>query len=142
MKARILFLVLVALALAVMPLVNVQAQVGPWYYCSATRTSGGSGTYYDPWACSTQPQLDSVINTVCRLGGGTLYQIFTGYYVIHYVYSSPNGCEVRTDGQYPGYPPNTGPDLPMPFIVGGVVAVGLLLVAAGLVLRRKRIAVA
>lgn len=138
MKARMILFALIALALVAMPLVNVQAQTGPWYYCSATRTSGGSGTYYDPWACSTEAQIDTVVNTICRLGGGTLYQIFTGFYVIHYVDYSPNGCEVRTDGQHPGYPPNTGPDLPTPLIIGGAASVGLLLVGAGLVLRRKR----
>lgn len=140
MKARFIFLALIALALAVMPLMNAQAQTGPWYYCSATRTSGGSGTYYDPWACSNDAQLRTVTDTICRLGGGTLFQIFTGYYVIHYVNYSPNGCQVVTDGEYPGYPPNTGPDLPLPLIIGGVAAVGLLLVGAGLVLRRKNAA--
>lgn len=140
MKARMMLVVLIALALVVMPLVNVQAQTGPWYYCSATRTTGGSGTYYDPWACSNDAQLTTVTDTVCRLGGGTLYRIFTGYYVIYYVNYTPNGCEVIPDGEYPGYPPNTGPDIPAPLIIGGVVSAGLLLVAAGLVLRRKSVA--
>ena len=138
MKARILLIGLIALALAVMPLINVQAQQSPWYYCSVTRTSGGSGTYYDPWACSSEMQMGTVTDTICRLGGGTLYRIYTGYYVIYYINYSPNGCQVVPDGEYPGYPPNTGPDLPMPLIIGGVVFVGLVLVAAGLMLRRKR----
>jgi len=138
MKARILFFALIALALAVMPLVNVQAQTGPWYYCSATRTSGGSGTYYDPWACSSEMQLGNVTDTICSLGGGTLFRIFTGYYVIYYVNYTPNGCQVVPDGEYTGYPPNTGPDVPTPLIIGGVVSVGLVLVGAGLMLRRKR----
>lgn len=140
MKARIALITLVVLALAVMPLLNVQAQTGPWYYCSATRTTGGNGTYYDPWACSNDAQLTTVTDTVCRLGGGTLYRIFTGYYVIYYVNYTPNGCEVIPDGEYTGYPPNTGPDIPAPLIIGGVVSAGLLLVAAGLVLRRKSVA--
>lgn len=137
MKARKIFFALIVLALALMPFANVQAQTGPWYYCSATRTSGGSGTYYDPWACSNDTQLATVTDTICRLGGGTLYRIFTGYYVIYYVNYSPNGCQVVPDGEYPGYPPNTGPNLPIPLIIGGVASIGLLLVGAGWVLRRK-----
>lgn len=138
MKTRILLIGLLALALAVLPLMNAQAQQGPWYYCSATRTSGGSGTYYDPWACSNDAQLTDVTNTICRLGGGSLYRIFTGYYQIYYINYSPNGCSVVPGGEFPGYPPNTGPDIPMPLIIGGVVLVGLLLIAGGLLLRRNK----
>ena len=137
MKAHIPLILLVVFALVAMPMVNAQAQTGPWYYCSATRTSGGSGTYYDPWACSNSTQLNTVTDTICRLGGGTLYRIYTGYYVIYYVNYTANGCTVVQDGEYTGYPPNTGPDIPLPLIIGGVAAVGLLLVAAGLLLRRK-----
>lgn len=137
MKTRLTLTLLVALILAAMPLFQVQAQGGAWYYCSATRTSGGTGTYYDPWACSDEAQLTTVTNTICRLGGGTLFRIYTGYYVIYYVNYTPNGCQVVTDGEYPGDPPNIGPDLPTPLIIGGVVSAGLLLVAAGLLLRRK-----
>ena len=115
------------------------AQTGSWYYCSATRTSGGNGTYYDPWACSNQTQLNTATDTICRLGGGTLYRIFTGYYVIYYVNYTANGCTVTQDGEYTGYPPNTGPDVPLPLIIGGVVAIGLLFVAAGLMLRRRSV---
>ena len=140
MKARIALIALVVLALAAMPLISAQAQAGPWYYCSATRTSGGSGTYYDQWACSNESQFGTVTDTICRLGGGTLFRIYTGYYVIYYVNYTPNGCQVVTDGEYTGYPPNTGPDLPAPLIIGGAVSVGLLLVAGGLLLRRKSVA--
>lgn len=141
MKARIALMILVALALVAMPLINVQAQTGPWYYCSATRTAGGTGTYYDPWACSDEAQLNNVTNTICSYGGGTLYRIFTGYYVVYFINYTANGCQVVADGEYAGYPPNTGPDLPLPLIIGGVVSVGLLLVAGGLLLRRKSVAV-
>ena len=137
MKARIAWMTLIVLALVAMPMSSAMAQTGPWYYCSATRTTGGSGTYYDPWACSSEMQLGTVTDTICSLGGGSLYRIYTGYYVIYYVNYTPNGCEVVTGGEYPGYPPNTGPDLPMPLIIGGVASVGLLLVAGGLLLRRR-----
>jgi hypothetical protein len=140
MLGRIPIILLVVFALLVVPLFNTHAQTGPWYYCSATRTTGGNGTYYDPWACSNQSQLNTVTDTICRLGGGSLYRIFTGSYVIYYVNYTANGCTVTQDGEYTGYPPNTGPDVPLPLIIGGVVSIGLLFVAAGLMLRRRSVA--
>jgi hypothetical protein len=42
--------------------------------------------------------------------------------------------------QFPGYPPNTGVDLPAPLLYGGVAFAGVALLAGGLLLRRKRAA--
>lgn len=136
-KFRIFLIVLVALILLILPLSAAGAQ-GPYYYCSAARTSGGSGTYYDPWACSTDAQRQAVIDTVCRLGGGTVYQIFTGEYVVIYVSWNGQQCVATVGQRYPGYPPNTGVDLPAPLIFGGVALLGIALVGGGLLLRRNR----
>jgi hypothetical protein len=40
-------------------------------------------------------------------------------------------------GCYEGLPPGTGIDLPAPFVAGGLAAVGMVLVGAGLVVRRR-----
>lgn len=136
-KFRILLIVLVTLILMIIPLTAAGAQ-GPYYYCSAARTSGGSGTYYDPWACSTDAQRQTVVDTICRLGGGTLFQIYTGSYVEIFVRWTGQECIPTVGQRYPGYPPNTGVDLPAPLIYGGVAALGIALVAGGLLLRRNR----
>ncbi len=139
-KLRVALLLIFVLALVVTPAANAQAQ-RPYYYCSATRTSGGSGTYYDPWACSTDAQYNNVLQTICRYGGGTLYRIYTGYYIIIYIAYGAQQCQVTVGQQYPGYPPNTGVNLPAPLIYGAVAAAGILLVAVGLMIRRKRQAI-
>jgi hypothetical protein len=138
-KIRFLLVMVAVLALVALPLSSATAQ-GPYYYCSATRTSGGSGTYYDPWACSTEAQMTTVTNTVCRLGGGTLYQIHTGSYVVFTIRWTGNMCEMTVGEQRPGYPPNTGVDLPAPLVYGGVAFAGIALLAGGLLLRRKHTA--
>lgn len=138
-KIRFLLVIAAVFVLLALPLTSAVAQ-GSYYYCSATRTSGGSGTYYDPWACSTQAQMTTVTNTICNLGGGTLYQIHTGSYVVFTVRWTGNACTVSTGQQVPGYPPNTGVDLPAPLVYGGVAFAGVALLAGGLLLRRKRIA--
>lgn len=51
----------------------------------------------------------------------------------------PNGsCPVREGSQWvPGLPPGTGIDLPTPVIVGGLATLGVGLLAAGLLVRRR-----
>ncbi len=91
------------------------------FYCNTNLTSGGSGTYANPWACSNAEQLNYVINDlICeRYGGGVLYAIRLGGYAYYDIsYTDQNGqwvCNVTYQTDYPGYPPNTGgggyPDL-------------------------------
>jgi hypothetical protein len=51
----------------------------------------------------------------------------------------PNGsCPVREGSRWvPGLPPGTGIDLPTPIIVGGLAVIGLGLLSAGVVVRRR-----
>lgn len=135
-KIRIILVTLIVLFLVALPLSVAMAQ-GPYYYCSASRTSGGSGTFYDPWACGSDALMSTVSDTICRLGGGTLYKIYAGSYVTIYIRWTGNMCEATVGREYPGYPPNTGVNLPAPLLYGGVAVAGIGLVAVGLVIRRK-----
>jgi hypothetical protein len=51
----------------------------------------------------------------------------------------PNGsCPVREGTRWvPGLPPGTGIDLPTPLVVGGLAVIGLGLLGAGILLRRR-----
>jgi hypothetical protein len=133
-KLRVALVIAVLVAL----MVPVTALAAGTYYCSTLLTSGGNGTYNYPWSCVDQEQLDYVIyDRICNVGGGYLYQIYSGYYV-YYVIEWVNGqCTITHQTRHDGYPPNTGVDLPMPLLVGIAVGGGLVLVVAGLALRRK-----
>jgi len=139
-KLRIL--AIFAILIAVM--IPVAVSAAGVFYCSTSITVGGTGTQGDPWACSDDTQLDTVINDeVCDIySGGTLYQIFPDSYRYHEVtWYSDTDCRVTSTVDYVGYPPSTGVDLPTPYIVGAVAVVGAGLLAVGLVIRRKRVAV-
>jgi hypothetical protein len=136
-KIRILMIVAVFIAL----LIPVAVSAAGVFYCSASISSGGDGSYAYPWACSTDAQVNSIINDViCRqYNGGHLYRIFANsyvYYRITPVAATVPQCTV-TQTEYPGYPPNTGPDLPLPLILGTAAVIGVVLVGAGLTLRRR-----
>ena len=112
------------------------------FYCSTSVTTGGTGTLTDPWACSDDAQLDTVINDqVCDIyNGGDLYQIFPGSYRYHVVtWYGIGDCRVTATYDYAGYPPSTGVDLATPYVVGAVALVGAGLVAAGIVIRRRKL---
>lgn len=140
LKFRFVLIALVVLALAAVPVLNTAAQ-GPYYYCSVSITSGGAGTFYNPWACSTDAQRTNVWNTVCTYGGGTVYEISPGSYIMYFIAAPVNGVCQRTVSQvFQGYPPNTGVDLPAPVIYGGIAVIGIALLAAGMLIRRKQTA--
>ncbi|MCZ7551091.1 MAG: hypothetical protein B6D39_02945 [Anaerolineae bacterium UTCFX2] len=135
-KIRILFVAAVLIAV----LIPVAASAAGVFYCSTLIGSGGNGTYAFPWACSTNAQLQHIINDIiCQTyRGGHLYQIFSGYYVHHSIVWVGTGqtCTV-TSTEYRGYPPNTGVDLPLPLILAAVAVAGVALVGAGMMLKRK-----
>jgi hypothetical protein len=139
-KFRILAIVAVLIAV----LIPVAVNAGGVFYCSTNITSGGSGSYYNPWACSTAAQLDYVIDDrICDIyHGGYLYQIFTNSYRYNIItwYSADN-CRVTYSADYTGYPPYTGVEVPVPIIIGVVALVGTGMLVAGLALRRKKNAV-
>jgi len=140
MKKMRLIAILAILIALVIPL---SASAAGTFYCSTSVTIGGSGTLTDPWACSDDTQLDSVINDqICDIyNGGDLYQIFPSSYRYHVVtYYSSVDCRVTATYDYAGYPPSTGVEVPTPIIVGGVALVGAGLVAAGLLIRRRKLA--
>jgi hypothetical protein len=138
-KIRLLAIVAVLIAL----LIPVYVSAAGVFYCSTSVTTGGSGTIDDPWACSDDTQLDSVINDqICDVYyGGSLYQVFPSSYRYHVVtWYSATDCRVTSTADYAGVPPYTGVDVPTPYIIGAVALAGAGLLAAGIVLRRKKIA--
>ena len=135
---KLRYVLIVAILLAVVIPFTVQA--AGTFYCSASYSNNGSGSYADPWGCSTQQELDYVINTlICgRYGGGVLYRLFPTSYVFYdIVWSTDQVCTIRFQAEYPGRPPRTGVNLPAPLIATLAVAGALVIGGVGLVLRRK-----
>lgn len=138
-KIRLAFFLVLLLALAL----PVAVSAAGTFYCSTLIASGGNGTYAYPWACSTNEQFNYVVyDRICNVyGGGHLYQIYSGYYMyyrIEWLYTNnQRTCTITYRAEYPGYPPNTGVDLPMPLIIGGVAGLAVVLLLAGVYLRRK-----
>lgn len=134
---RIFLIVSVLVAL----LIPMTVHAAGTFYCSALLSSGGNGTWASPWACSSEAQLNTVIyDYICaRYGGGHLYRIFAGSYVYYRIDWVPGTqtCTIGYTAEFPGYPPNTGPDLPLPLILAAGGAAGAVLLVAGLTLRRK-----
>ena len=135
-KIRILIIAAVLVAL----LIPASVSAAGVFYCSTLIETGGTGTWADPWACSTQDQFDHIVNDViCRqYGGGHLYEIFTDYYVYYQIEWDGEDCDVVYTSRYPGYPPDTGVELPMPLILSLAVAGGAALLLVGFILRRKK----
>lgn len=135
---KIHIILITALLIAV--LIPVAVSAAGVFYCSANKSTGGAGTWANPWACSTNAQVDNLINIICYdYYGGHLYRIFDSYYVYYRI--EWGGVQTRctvTSAEYPGYPPNTGVELPMPLMLAGGAALGLLLVGAGVFLRRGK----
>jgi hypothetical protein len=135
-KLRYVLIVLILLAV----LIPFTVQAAGTFYCSSSLSGGGSGTYGNPWGCSTQQELDYVINTlICgQYGGGVLYRLFpTSYVYYDIVYTVGAACSIRFQAEYPGRPPRTGVNLPAPLVASLAVAGALVIGGVGLVLRRK-----
>ena len=136
-KYRIIAILAIMIALLIPGAVNAAGT----FYCSTSVTVGGSGTLADPWACSDDTQLQSVIDDqICDVyNGGDLYQIFPASYRYHVItWYSVDDCRVTASFDYAGYPPSTGVEIGTPYIVGGVALLGAGLVAAGLLIRRRK----
>ncbi len=135
-KIRITLIIATVIAL----MIPASASAIGVFYCSFLVQEGGSGTYADPWACSTGEQFDYVIyELICPLyGGGHLYRIYDDNYVYYLVEWDGRNCEVTFQAGYPGYPPDTGVELPPPLIVRTAAAIGAVLLIIGLALRRKK----
>jgi len=135
---KLRFVLIVAILLAFM--LPFTAQAAGTFYCSGNLPNGGSGTFNNPWGCSTQQQLDYVINTlICaQYGGGVLYRLLPNSYVYYdIVYTVGAGCTIRFQAEYPGFPPHTGVNLPAPLVASLAVFGALVIGGVGLVLRRK-----
>lgn len=134
---RMRIAIFVALVLALVLPFSVQA--AGVYYCGVyTNITAGNGTYANPWACPDQASLNRIIyDVICPAGGGWLYQIQNGAYVYYRIEWVRNQCSITFQQRYNGYPPNTGPTLPMPLLVGGVAGAGALLIVGGVFLRRR-----
>jgi LPXTG-motif cell wall-anchored protein len=136
------FQILIVLAVIAALLVPVSARAAGYFYCTTLKDTGGNGTYSNPWGCATDQEFNRLLNdVVChQYYGGVMYRIYSDAYIIYTVQwlSTQQGCNVTASQRYPGYPPNTGPDLSAPLLLGGAVVVGVALLAGGLALRRKK----
>jgi len=134
-------LLIAIFAVMVVGMVPSAANAAGTFYCSTSVTTGGTGTLDDPWACSDDTQLASVVDDqVCDIySGGDLYQLFPDSYRYHVVtWYSATDCRVTASYDYAGYPPYTGVDLATPYVIGIVALVGVGLVAAGYIIIRRR----
>ena len=138
-KLRILLIVIVFIAV----LISVTAYAEGVWYCSTLIAQGGSGTYANPWACSTNQQFDFIVyDVICdRHGGGFLYRIYSGSYVLYEIGFMDGECDIINQNEFPGTPPDTGVELPMPFVFGAAMVGGAALLLSGLALRRKKTAI-
>jgi hypothetical protein len=135
------FRIFLLLAVFVAVLIPITASAGGVFYCSASVASGGNGTYAYPWACSTDDQLEYVVDDlICGdYYGGYLYQIFSTSYTYRVItWYGTDDCEVTYTAEYAGYPPYSGVEVPTPYIVGAAALVGAGMLAAGLIWRQKR----
>ena len=135
-KITLILIIVVATAL----LVPTTAMAGGTYWCTASGTTDGDGTYNNPWSCKDNTELQTVTQVyICaEHNGGVLYRMFPGYYVYYRItWYAARQCTVSTGTRYPGYPPYTGPDFPTPLVLSAAVAGGVILLAAGMLLRRK-----
>jgi LPXTG-motif cell wall-anchored protein len=132
--------IMILSAVLIAALIPATVSAAGVFYCSALKASGGAGTWANPWACSTDAQVNNLIETICLdYYGGHLYRIFDNYYVYYRIeWGGVNTRCTVTSTRYPGYPPNTGVELPMPLMLAGGAALGLLLVGAGVFLRRGK----
>jgi len=137
--------IIMVAAVLMMLLIPTAVSAAGTFYCSALKSSGGVGTYANPWACSTDAQLNTVIYVyVCyQYGGGHLYQVYENSYIYYRIERVPvvtgqYECRITFRGEYPGFPPDTGPDIPLPLILGAAAVAGGLLLVAGITLRRRR----
>jgi len=138
-KRTIVLLATLVLALAI----PVTVYAAGYYYCSTLPLGpGGNGSYSYPWACSTDAELNHIIyDLICSYGGGVLYRIYSDSYVYYQIAWVGDVCQVTFEARYPGYPPNTGVEFPMPLIIGVAIGVAILLVVVGLLFRRRSLAV-
>jgi len=135
-KLRVVLVVAVLLAL----LIPVTVMAAGTFYCDASSSVNGNGAFANPFGCSTQQELDYVINTlICnQYGGGVLYRLFpTSYVYYDIVYTVGAACSIRFTAEYPGRPPRTGVNLPAPVVASLAVFGALVIGGVGLVLRRK-----
>jgi hypothetical protein len=137
--SKFLLALTVLLLLALVP-ASAFAQT-PTFYCSYNAVPPGNGSYETPWLCSTQQELTTVVNEVCKSTYAILYQtVSTGYY--RHTVEDPNdaACKVTSSVFYASTPPDTGVSVPLPAIFGGAALLGLALIAGGWVVYRKRYA--
>lgn len=137
---RIAIVLAVVLALLIPMTVNAAGT----FYCSSLIASGGDGSYAYPWACADQTQLDYIIyDVICnQYSGGVLFRILATSYIYYQiewlVVDGQSVCTITNSAEFPGYPPDTGVELPAPVIIGGIAALGGALILAGMYIRRKR----
>jgi len=132
---------LLAFLLAVMIPISVMA--AGTFYCSTLKSTGGDGSYQNPWPCSSDQEFDVVVfDYICNIyDDGSLYRIYANSYIFYRLeWRTENNarvCRIASSAEYPGAPPNTGVEFSMPLILGGVLLAGAVLLSAGFFLRRS-----
>lgn len=137
-KIRIAIIVAALLGL----LITTAVSAAGTFFCTDLVASGGNGSFRNPWACSTEQQFNQVVQVICnQYNGGNLYRIFIDRYIfyrIQWIFQNDQRvCTIVYQSEYPGYPPNTGPGIPYPLVLGSAMLGGAVLIVAGLALRKK-----
>lgn len=135
--ARIALGMLIIVSFILLPLSASASGVG---YCTTARssTTGTNGTAAKPWPCSTSSNSNYARDTMCALGGGTLYKIINNGTQRSQYTIKLNPCRQIFVKKVNIVGSSTGVDLPAPYLlVGGLLLAGLLLLG-GLALRRPR----
>jgi hypothetical protein len=140
MRSLRVSLIISVLAILLLPVVVLAA--GP-FYTSTTGKASGSGSAVDPRRAENATELDSACQDFGKKvdagATATVYWVLkTGNSINYFKYSVDSSGKCTPVGALnSGAPPGFGVDLTPPIIVGGLIALGVLLLAVALLLRRR-----
>jgi hypothetical protein len=134
---RIVLGILICSSLLLLPLAVEAAGTG---YCSTARSSpaGTTGTARNPWPCSTSRNANYARDTMCALGGGTLYKLINSGTQRSEYRIRTNPCRQQFISTTQTGTSSTGVDLPMPYLLAVLLVLAGVMSVAGMLLRRTR----
>lgn len=138
-SSRRTLILICVLAALLLPAVAYAA--GPFYTTTDSKASAtGDGSVGDPRKATTLGELDAACKAFANdLGSDETATVYwydvdnNGY--CRFKLKKDGSC--IPDGCFAGEPPGTGVDVPPPLIVGGLIALGIVLLSAAWLLRRR-----